>query len=316
MAEATPVPAVAPVDAAPAAPEAPKAPEAPAAAKPTASESRVFAEAARKERAIQAEKAAWKAQRAKEEAAWQERIAKAQAVEEKLAKAKKEPLTALEALGLSYEELTIAQLNEGKPGADLAVRAAEEKIAALEAKIEADKKAAAEEAAKKQAESEKATVAAWHDATAKWVSGQADKYELVNALGYQREVGRMIEEHYDATGEEVPREVAAEKLEAHLQSMQDPAMGETWKRVTSTKWFQSRYAPVAKKEESKTPPPPRRSSDPEVPAKKAEAHQPPAAPTISNKMTASYPNAKSPAAATREQLRAIAHQKYLQGTGG
>lgn len=285
-------PAAAPASPAPVAAPAPtKGPEA----------SRLLAEAARRERAVQADKAAWKAQRAKEEAVWKERIARAEAVEAKLAKAKSAPLSALEALGVSYEELSIAQLNDGKPGADLAIRQAEEKVAALEAKFEAEKKQAEEKQTAAQKAAEQKTLEQWHARTASAVVAAGEKYEMINALGYAGEVGKMVEEHYDATGEEVPWTVAADKLEAHLQAEQEPAVAEVFKKLTNTKWFKSRYAAVQKAAEAPAAPP-RRSRDTDVPEKKVAA---PPAPTITNKMSAST-NPRSGAAKTRAELRAQA----------
>lgn len=308
MAEAAPVAPVAPAEP-PATAPAPAAPVQPQATPPVEPKkgpeaSRLLAEAARRERAVQAEKAAWKKQRAQEEAQWKERIARAEAVEAKLAKAKDAPLTALEALGLSYEELSMAQLNDGKPGADLAIRKAEEKVAALEKKIEDEKKAAEEKAKQDRDATQKQVLEQWHARTTQAVIAAGEKYELVNALGYSGEVGKMVEEHYDATGEEVPWPVAAEKLEAHLQAEQEPAVAEVFKRLTNTKWFKSRYAPVAKEPE-KAPALPRRSRDTDVPEKKTEAPPAPPAPTITNRMVASS-NPRSAAAKTRAELRAQA----------
>lgn len=285
-------------------------------APPAPDASRLLAEARRAERAIQGEKRAWKEQRAREEAQWKERVAKAEAVEAKLARVSEDPLAALEILGVSYENLSLAQLNDGKPPADLKVRELEKRIA------DAEKKAAEEKAAeKKKAEEaltaqQKATLERWHAATTKKVVDAGDKYELINALGYSAEVGKMVEEHYDATGEEVSWEKAAERLEAHLQAEQEPAVAEVFKRLTNTKWFKSRYAPVAK--EQPAPAAPRRSRDLEVPeTKRVAPPAPPAAPpapTITHRMTASS-NPRSAAAATRAELRARA-QALIDGKGG
>jgi len=298
-----------PAPAAPAAPvpatatppvEPPKAPEA----------SRILAESRRRERQIQAERDAWKKQRSAEEAAWKERIARAEAVEAKLAKAKEAPLTALEALGVSYEELSIAQLNDGKPGADLAIRKAEEKVAALEKRIEDEKKAEAEKAKQQQEENSAKVLQAWHARTQKAVEAAGEKYELINALGYAGEVGKMVEEHYDATGEEVSWTAAADKLEAHLQAEQEPAVAEVFKRLTNTKWFKSRYAPVAK--EQPAPPAPKRSRDADVPETKTSEPAAVAPPTITNKMTSAY-NPRSAAAKSRAELRAKAEALIKNG---
>ena len=287
----TPAPAGTPP---PAAPPAPKGPDA----------SRLLAEAKRAERAVQAEKAAWKAQRAKEEAAWKERIAKAERFEAAKANAKRAPLDALKELELTYEELSIAQLNDGKPGADLAVREALEKVEALKKEIADGKKSDEEKAAAAAKEQQAKVLQAWHARTTQAVEAAGEKYELVNALGYSAEVGKMVEEHYDATGEEVPWTVAAEKLEAHLQAEQEPAVSEVFKRLTATKWFKSRYAPVAKADEK--PAAPRRTRDAEVPEKKAEPAETPA-PTITNRMVASF-NPRSAAAKSRAELRAQAEK--------
>ncbi len=267
--------------------------------------SRLLAEAARKERAVQAEKASWKAQRTKEEGEWKERIAKAERFEAAKANAKKAPLAALAELELTYEELSTAQLQDGKPGADLAIREANEKIAALEKSIAADKEKAKADAEQAQKDAGKAAVAKFHENVSRSVVAAGDKYELVNALGYQGEVGKMIEEHYDATGVEKSWTEAADALEAHLQAEQEPAVAEVFKKLAGTKWFKSRYAPVA--QATQAPAAPRRSRDTEVPEKKVEAP----APTITNKMTASHKPSNA-AGKTRAELRAQA-EKLLGG---
>lgn len=285
----------------------------PAAAPPKAPDaSRLLAEATRRERAIRAEKEAWKSQRAKEESAWKERVSRAETVEAMLAAAKKTPLKALEAMGLTYEELSMAQLNDGKPSADLAARVAEERVAALEKRIEDDKKAAEQKASEANKVREQQLVATWHSNVQKQVASAGEKYEMINALGYAAEVGKMVEEHYDSTGEEVPWTVAAERLEKYLQEEQDPAVKGVWDKVTGTKWFQSRYAPVVRTQEA---PPPRRSRDMDVPERKSPPPEAPApaAPTITNKMPAYAGSPKTPAAKSRAELRAQAF-KVLNDT--
>lgn len=303
MAEAAPVVATPPV--APAAPETatPATPAPPAAPAPRTAAPVV--DAVKKERALHQERTAWKAKQAAQEKEWGAKVTRAQEVDAALANAKKNPVEALKLLGVTYEELTEAQLRDGKPGPDLAVRALEEKLAKFEAdaaKKEQDREAAAKEA---QSQSEKQLLARWHDTTAKWVLANADKYELVAALGYQHEVGKMIEEHYDATGVQLPEAEVAAKLEKHLQDQQEPAVKDVFEKLTKTKWFQSRYAPVAApKAETAPAAPPRRSSAPAVDEKKVIET---AAPTITNKLTASSPSiSRTAAAKTRDEIRALA----------
>lgn len=298
---------VAPVPAAPPAPPAAAQPPAVAPRKPLP-----IVDVVQRERAIQADKAAWKADRARQDAEFQaktksldERLKRAEQVEARIAAAKKAPLDALAALDLTYDELAKAQLQAGKPGPELLVRAAEEKVEALRKEI-ADKEAKAKaeaEAAAKAAEA--TTLKQWHAATTRQVQQAGAEFELVNALGYAREVGKMVEEHFEATGKEVGWRFAAAELEKHLQEGKVPEVAATIKNFTESKWFKSRYRPIDAPAEAK-PPAPRRTADksPLEVTETPDQIRRQAAPTITNRMTPSVSSkAKTAAAMTREQLR-------------
>jgi hypothetical protein len=306
---APPVPATPPT---PAAPAATAPPVAPAPRKPPP-----IVDVVQRERAVQADKAAWKAERARQDADFaaktkglDERLKRAEAVEARIAAAKKAPLDALAALDLTYDELAQAQLNKGKPGADLAARRAEEEIAALRKEIADDKakQKADAEAAEKAAE--KQTVAQWHAQTTRQVQQAGAEFELINALGYAREVGKMIEEHFDATGKEVGWKFAAAELEKHLQSGKVPEVAQTIKNFTETKWFKSRFRPIdAAEPEVKPAAPPRRTADksPLEVTETPDQIRRQAAPTITNRMTPSVSSkVKTAAGKSRDELRAQA----------
>jgi hypothetical protein len=264
-----------------------------------------------RERAIQADKAAWKADRTRQDAEFaakskslDDRLRRAESVEARIAAAKKAPLDALKALDLTYDELAQAQLQAGKPGPELLVRAAEEKVEALRKEI-ADKEAKAEaKAAEAEKASEAQTLKQWHASTTRQVQASPE-FELVNALGYSREVGKMIEEHFEATGKEVGWKFAAAELEKHLQEGKVPEVATTIKNFTETKWFKSKYRLIDAPAEAKAAPP-RRAAE-KSPLEVTEIPDQirrPSAPTITNRMTPSASSiAKTPAGQTRQQLR-------------
>ncbi len=300
----------------PAAPETPAAPVTATPEAPKAEEPRVssaFAQLTRKERALEAERRAWKAQRDTEAA---EHAADIKAAKEWAAQReaiKKTPLKALEILGTSYDEMTQAQLNDGVPPPDLAVRGLEEKIEALKSELAAEK-ATKEAEAKKQTEAQRQTeLSEARVAAAKLVADGGEKFELVNSLGLQDYVVKMVEEHWDQNQEWVPPEVAAEKLEAHLQAgneLPDVPFATAWKKLTATKWFKSKYADV--------PPPAKPAAEPPVQSTRVvvpEKKEP--SPTISPRMTTKLSTTRPTVSANkgaqsyRDQLRAKALQTFV-----
>jgi hypothetical protein len=112
--------------------------------KPEDKAAKRFAEAARREGELVAKQRALKAREAEAE----KRLAEVRSAEETIKKAKAAPLAALKALGLSYEDVTQAVLNDGKPTPELEVRAVRDELA----EWKAEQKRQAEETAKQTRE--------------------------------------------------------------------------------------------------------------------------------------------------------------------
>lgn len=133
------------------------------------------------------------------------------------AQAKADPLTALEKLGLSYDEITEYVIS-GKHTKDPSVRALEEKLEKLEK--EAREK---EENAKKALE--EAQLNNFKESIKAKCLEKADDYELVNIWGAHNLVYSVIQEHYDKTEEVLPIEEAAKKVEAYLEKESEKYQG-------------------------------------------------------------------------------------------
>lgn len=271
----TPASNPAPVATTPAKVETTPATATPAAAPaPDPKVSSAFAQLTKKERQLEAERRTWKAQREQEAAEHAADIKAAREWRALQADVKKMPLKALEVLGVSYDEISQAQLNDGIPPPDLAVRSVEEKLEAYKAEVAAKEKAREEELKKAQQTQEQRDLAEARQVAAKQVVDGGEKFELVNALGLQDYVVRMVEEHLENTGEWVPPDAAAAKLEEHLQAGQelpDVPFDTAFKKLTATKWFQSKYAPVAPKEEVTPKEAPTQSTRIVTPERKPEA---------------------------------------------
>lgn len=126
---------------------------------------------------------------------------------------KKSPKTALESLGLSFEEFTQAYLNEldGKPTVTT-----EDKIEELYKKL-ADKERLEkerEEQAKKQQEEQ--AITQFKENIKGLVQKDTDKYEMINLYEAFDEVYDTIEAYFNETGEMLDVERAAQEVENHL----------------------------------------------------------------------------------------------------
>lgn len=223
MAEQTPgsVPVVPVVKNAPQA--APAAPGATNGAQPTPTppdDLSVRLEALKKaERDLQSQRQSWKAEQDKTKS---EIEAQRQAYEKWQAstkRAKQDPKSLLDAHGLTYDELTEAMLNDGKPTTGMLAKTVDEIRAEIQAEF--DKRDQAREAERTKAEEDRrqASLQVWRRNTAERVKGAADKYPLIAALGAEGQVSQDIEAHYNASGEELAADKAAEALEARLSDL-------------------------------------------------------------------------------------------------
>lgn len=215
-----------------AAPEASQAaPESTPEAKPPARESARFAELAKRQREL--------TQRQLELKAKEERLTP---VEQALAKAKENPLAALEALGMTYEDLTHFILNEGKEPEP------EDKLAAIEKRLNERETAEREAREKEAAERVEATLTQFKTSIADTAKASPDKYELIlNAGDYGTElVFDTVSEYFQTHGEVLPIETALEHVEAYFEK-------EALRIAQANKIKAKLVPPVEPKEKDKSP---------------------------------------------------------------
>lgn len=184
--------------------------------------------------------------------------------------AKENPLAYLQTAGLSYEELTnylISQVDSTKP------LTADDKIAALEKRIEEDKQARVREAQEKEQADLQAAVDQYKTNIKDHIDSDKDKYELIHANDGHDLVFEVALAHWENTGgakggEVMAYDKAAEAVEAYLeQQVRD--------KILKTKKF-APAEPEAKKDG--------------VPGQKLTVPSP----TLTNRNTVTAPSLNSP----------------------
>lgn len=173
-----------------------------------------FAALARKEKKIQSERQALEARNKELE----EKIKKYEAFEEKKKNAKTNPFDYLSEAGLTYDELTEAVLNGGKPQPKDKATELEEKFNTLQAKIEQEKQEKAEAEQKRLEEENEKVIKAFKDSVNKQLADKRDSYELINLYDAQELVISTIEAHFEKTKEILDVDAAADLVEKHLES--------------------------------------------------------------------------------------------------
>lgn len=157
---------------------------------------------------------------------------------------KKNPKTALESVGMTFEEFTEAYLNqlEGKehtPSTD-------DRINALYEKIEAKERADIEERAKKEKEIEEKAIYDFKEKIRASIESESEKYELINRSGVVDEVYNLIEEYFNDTGKVMDIFEAADHVEKHLE--------EEAEKIFASKKISSRFSPIKKLDTQGLPP--------------------------------------------------------------
>ena len=131
---------------------------------------------------------------------------------------KKDPLRALEDMGLSYDKLTELALNDGKLTPEMQMRLMREEL-------EGDYKKKFEELENRILEKEKSDEQRRYDDIQRgfqneiedFVESNADRYELIKANEANDIIYDVIEEHYNDTGRILDIEEAAEAVENYLE---------------------------------------------------------------------------------------------------
>lgn len=240
----TPVVTSKPVNAPEAAPEAaPQATEAPVkveveAGKPDPqsqeSFSKRFSALNRERKALSAKEVELKKQMAQIEA---EKAELAKWKEQQAAiKDAKNPLKALEAFGYSYEDAAQFLLNDQKPTPDLMIKGVEEKVQALQAQLEEERRQKAEYERKMLEQDAQKTNQQAIEAIRDHLS-KNEEFDALTALDMQHHVFNKINEHYNATGEVLQIDDVAREMLSEVEKMLD--------LVTKTTIYKKKYAAQA-----------------------------------------------------------------------
>jgi hypothetical protein len=197
---------------------------------------------------IQREKAAVERERAAK-ALEASAVARGQEIEARLQRLnefenikKTNPRKALELLGMSYQDLTQVELNDGEIPPEIKIKQVEEKFSSFVESQKAERQA--QEEAQKQAEAKhhESTIAKFKGEIGTHLKENSNRYELIEFEQSQDLVYDVIDEHYNRTyldavkkaeetgddvadvrGEVLSISQAADKVEAHLEKKYDKA---------------------------------------------------------------------------------------------
>ena len=150
--------------------------------------------------------------------------------------AKQNPLKALEAMGIKYDDLVNFVLNGEKPTPEQEISSVKSQLEAFrreQEERELAKEKAAQEAAHKEYE---ATIEAFKGKVNEYITTNSEKFELINLHEANGLVFDTIEEYFNNTGKIMTIEKAAELVEGYLEEQIEST-------ITKTKKFQSKLAP-------------------------------------------------------------------------
>ena len=123
---------------------------------------------------------------------------------------KQNPKKALEVLGLSYDDLTKAILNDGELTPDIQVKKLEDRINEQEKAFQVEKERLAQEAkAKAEAEYERRTQA-FKSEISQYVKDNAKRYEITLFEGQEEEIYKLIDLNYEKTRDEMAKQLELE----------------------------------------------------------------------------------------------------------
>lgn len=159
-----------------------------------------------------AEKAQFEAEKAQFEAE-RKRL---QTYEEARQNAKKNPIAALEAAGLSYDDLVSAYMDDGKPTVEKNVESFKSEISTMKSTIEDMRQAALKKEQDALIEQNTSVIADFRNSVLNDVSTAKDKYPLINSLGRSQDVLAVIENHFSQTGQLIDHNEAASYVESYL----------------------------------------------------------------------------------------------------
>ena len=209
------------------------------------------------------------------------------------------PRKALELLGMTYQDLTMAELNDGTPTPDLQVKNLEGKLDTLRKEL-TDKDRAVAERAKTEAQAAEAKATEdFKTEIASYIDANPDACELIKFEGQRDLVFAVINTHYERTidantgvGKVMTIAEAAEKVEKFLDFK--------YQKALELKKFQTRVVPAK----------------PLVPKPQNPTGQKPQARTLSNGMSGNSGAPKTRILTDEERVqKAVAYARGLRPQG-
>lgn len=153
--------------------------------------------------------------------------------QQKAIKEARNPLKALEAFGYSYEDAAQYLLNDQKPTPDLMIKSVEEKVQALQAQLEEERRQKAEYEAKMLEQESQKTNAQAIEAIKNHL-GQNPEFDALIALDMHHTVFNKINDHYNATGEVLQIDDVAKEMLGDVERLLD--------LVTKTTVYKKKFA--------------------------------------------------------------------------
>lgn len=199
-----------------------------------------FAALAKREKAIQREQQAAKAR----EAQLLERETLIKQKEDWVTNAKMDPLKALEALGLTYQEVTDFILNGNKPSPENEIQAVRKEINAWKKQQEDAAKKAQEEAQLRAKAEVEEKISKFKEGLNEFIGKNPEKYELIHLNDASDLVYDTIERHWNDTGKILKMDEACDMVEDFFDKDQV-------EKLLKAKKIQAKLNPVVKKDDTK-----------------------------------------------------------------
>lgn len=178
----------------------------------------------------------------------QDKYSKYQEFETKKTQAKSNPslaLKMLEEMGLSYEDLTNAVLNDGKPTPEMQVKSVKDELEEFKKQLQKDKEEEERTQKERQEQEYSKAIEEFKTKINSFVENK-DEYELINAYGQQELIYSTVEQHFDETKNVLSIKEASDLVEKYLEGEVDKAL--------KLKKMQSKLAPKQPEEpKSKEP---------------------------------------------------------------
>jgi hypothetical protein len=133
------------------------------------------------------------------------------------------PLEALKALGLSYEQITEYMMNDNKPTPSLEVVSLRQELEEFKKQSQAERDAARKQAQELAAKEQQQIIEQFRGEVSEYVKQHSETYELTALYGADNLVYQVIEEAFNQSGKVLAIPEAAKMVEEHLEELAQQA---------------------------------------------------------------------------------------------